>query len=106
MSTKKPTRTTTVEVAAQTVQKRTRTADLGTAGLSDEEERVVRMARGLGVPANEPLALKYTETERARAALLAIEREMVLKMQQRTQTERARKSNIVDRLKSTARPKR
>ena len=50
------------------------------------------MARRIGVAGNQPLELKYTETDRARAALLAIEREMVLKMQQRTETERSRKS--------------
>ena len=99
MSTKKPTRTTTtVEVTATA---RARTTSLRQANLSSEEERVLRARRGIGAPLDEPLGLKHTETGKARAALMAIEREMVMKMHERANTERARKSKIVDTLRST-----
>ena len=108
MSTKKPTRTTTVEVATQTATRRGRTTstDLDAAHLTDEEARVLRMRRGIAVPTDQPLTLKHTETDKARVALLAIEREMVLKLHQRTAEQTARKSKIVDSLRGTRKPKR
>ena len=108
MSMKKPTRTTTtVEVTTtSTARARTTTASLARAGLTSEEERVMRTRRGIGAPLGEPLALKHTETDKARAALLSIEREMVMKMHRRVQEEQSRKAKIVDSLRVGAKPKR
>jgi len=100
MSTKKTTRTTTTVEVSTTARART-AATLQRVGLSSEEERVVRTRRGIGAALDEPLSLKHTETDKARAALMAIEREMVMKMHARVSEERAKKSKIVDTLRGT-----
>jgi hypothetical protein len=92
MTQKKTTRTTTVEVA------------LAEAGLTAEEERVLRLRKGIGAPGQQALALKATPSERARQALLELEKEIVFKSlaQERMRAERRKK--IVNTLRS--KPKR
>jgi DNA-directed RNA polymerase sigma subunit (sigma70/sigma32) len=94
MTPKKPARTTTTTVTTVVEQSR----------VTDEESRVVRMRRGLTVPQDRPLELKHTETAAAREALLAIEREMVMKLRARAAELQARKAKIVSSMKGT--PKR
>jgi hypothetical protein len=91
MPTKKTTRTTT-----------TVSSTTATVRLTDEEERVLRMRVGRGVPRNQPLGLKHTETDKAREALLAIERELVMKMHAGREEQRSRKAKIIDSLRSVS----
>lgn len=91
MTPKKPARTTTTTVSTS----------VETSRITDEEARVVRMRRGLTVPHDRPLELKHTENDKARQALLAIEREMVMKMRARASEQAARKSKIVSTLSAT-----
>ena len=95
MTPKKPTRTTTTSVSTA----------VETSRLTEEQARVLRLRRGLTVPQDQPLALKHTETDKAREALLAIEREMVMKMRARAAEHNVRKSKIVSSLRSTPKKK-
>jgi hypothetical protein len=88
MTAKKTTKTTTVDV------------DLAEANLTADEERVLRLRRGIGVPDGQPLELKTTVSERARQALLAYEREIVFEMQAQEQKRAERKEKIVRSLRS------
>lgn len=88
MTQKRTTRTTTVDVAINEVD------------LTSEEERVLRLRRGIGAPADEKLELKPTFNERAKAALLAIEKEMVRKHEAQARTGAERKKKIVSSLRN------
>jgi hypothetical protein len=88
MSTKKTTRTTTVEV------------EITQAGLTAQEEKVLRLRRGIGAPADHVLEFKATPNARAREALLALEREMVHKRQALAAKAEERKKKIVSTLRS------
>jgi hypothetical protein len=90
MTSKKTTRSTTTTVDV----------DIAEAALTSEEERVLRMRRGASVPDGGTLELKPTTSERARQALLAIEREMVFKLQAQEKKRVDRKNKIVNSLRS------
>lgn len=92
MTQKKTTRATTVEI------------EITEAGLTGEEERVLRLRRGLAAPEELALELKPTHNEHARRALLAIEREMVHKLQAQDERRAEKRKKIVSSLR--AKPKR
>jgi len=88
-----------------TQRKKTRTAvvekELSQAPLSSAEEQVVRMRRGLPLADEEQLEIKATPNEKARQALLAMEKEIVFKLQAEQRQRKVQKKKIVDSLRST-----